>query len=486
MTFNLLIDGRLVTGDLSMPVINPATKDVLTQCPRASVAQLNQAVAAAKAAFPAWAAAPVAQRKAILLGIADRIDAHVDDLARLLTQEQGKPLAAARGELFVTALIFRTFAAYDLPIELLKDEENHRVELHHAPLGVVAAIVPWNFPLILLCQKLAPALLAGNTVVAKPAATTPLTTLRLGTLVADLLPAGVLNIITDANDLGDALTAHPDIRKVSFTGSVGTGRKVMASASGSLKRISLELGGNDAAIVLDDVDPKVAAPRIFSSAFNNSGQFCAAVKRLYVHDSIYDAMCEELAVLADAAIIGDGLDQGTTHGPVQSKVQFEKLLSLLDDTRQHGTVIAGGIQPDRAGYFLRPTIVRDISDGTRLVDEEQFGPILPVIRFADETDALARANNSPYSLGGSVWSSNPQRAYALAERMEAGTVWINQHGALDVGIPFGGTKQSGLGLELGYAGLLEFTQLKVINIAVGADMQLPPVKLPKLEASLPA
>jgi acyl-CoA reductase-like NAD-dependent aldehyde dehydrogenase len=464
MNFNLLIAGQLVPGDMSMSVINPATEDVLAECPRASGAQLDQAVAAAKAAFPAWSATPIAERKQTLIAIADRIDAHAEELARLLTQEQGKPLNHARGEVVVTALTFRTFAAYDLPIEVLK-EDGGRVELHRVPVGVVAAIVPWNFPLLLMAQKLAPALVAGNTVVVKPAPTTPMTTLLVGALVVDLLPAGVLNIITDANDLGDALTAHPDVRKVSFTGSVATGRKVMASAAGSLKRLSLELGGNDAAIVLHDVDPKTAAPRIFGSAFANNGQFCDALKRLYVHDSIYDAMCEELVALADAAIVGDGLDQGTTHGPLQNKMQFERILGLVVEARERGNVIAGGSRLDRPGYFLRPTIVRDIAEGTRLVDEEQFGPVLPIIRFSDETEALARANNSPYGLGGSIWSSDRSRAYALAERVEAGSVWINQHGAMDVGVPYGGTKQSGFGTALGREGLLEFTQVKVINIA---------------------
>jgi acyl-CoA reductase-like NAD-dependent aldehyde dehydrogenase len=465
MNFNLLIGGQLVPGNLSMSVINPATEEVLAESPRASAAQLNQAVAAAKAAFPAWAATPLAERKQTLVAIADRIDAHAEELARLLTQEQGKPFGDARGELFATTLLFRTYAAYDLPVEVLKDGESGRVELHRGPLGVVAAIVPWNFPLILMAQKVSPALVAGNTIIVKPAPTTPLTTLKFGELVADLLPPGVLNIIADANDLGDALSQHPDVRMVSFTGSAATGRKVMASAAGTLKRLSLELGGNDAAIILDDVDPKGAAHKIFRSAFANNGQFCDALKRLYVHESIYDTLCEELAALADAAIVGDGLDQGTTYGPVQNKVQFEKVLDILAEAREHGKVIAGGTKPDRPGFFLRPTIVRDIAEGTRLVDEEQFGPVLPVIRFSDESDALARANNSPYGLGGSIWSSSPSRARALAERMEAGSVWINQHGAMDVGVPYGGTKQSGFGAALGREGLLEFTQLKVISIA---------------------
>jgi acyl-CoA reductase-like NAD-dependent aldehyde dehydrogenase len=318
--------------------------------------------------------------------------------------------------------------------------------------------------MILMAFKLSPALLAGNTLVVKPAPTTPLTTLRFAELIKDTVPPGVLNFITDANDLGGALTAHPDVRKISFTGSTATGRKVMASAADTLKRITLELGGNDAAIVLDDVNPKETAPALFQGAFQNNGQVCIAMKRLYVHESIYDEMCKELATLAENAVIGDGLQQGTQIGPLQNKMQFEKVKEVLEDTKKHGKIIAGGIVPDQPGYFIRPTIVRDISDGTRLVDEEQFGPLLPVIKYTDTEDALARANNSPYGLGGSIWSSDLDKAYALATRMNSGSVWINKHADLAPNIPFGGAKQSGLGSELGIEGLEEFTQLTVINM----------------------
>lgn len=463
--YRLLINGELVPGDRTMDVINPATETVLAACPRASEAQLNAAVAAAKAAFPAWSATPIDERKRVVNAIADVIQNNATELAALLTQEQGKPIGDATGEIYGTAAFFRYFTSLDLPVEVLDDSAGRRVEAHRRPLGVVGAIVPWNFPMILMAFKIPPALIAGNTVVLKPAPTTPLTNLRLGELIRDLVPPGVLNIITDANDLGAALTAHPDVRKVSFTGSTATGSKVMAGAAGLLKRITLELGGNDAGIVLDDVDPSVTAPKLFQSAFQNSGQVCIAMKRLYVHESIYDEMCEALAEIANRTIVGDGLEQGTQLGPLQNRMQFERVKELLDDARQHGTVIAGGTGLDKPGYFIRPTIVRDISDGTRLVDEEQFGPVLPVIKFKDADDAVARANASPWGLGGSVWSSDPARAYALAEKLDAGTVWINKHAELDPTIPFGGAKQSGLGTELGEDGLREFTQLKVINIA---------------------
>ncbi|MGB5949676.1 MAG: aldehyde dehydrogenase family protein [Parvibaculum sp.] len=463
--FKLLIGGKLVAGDQTMDVINPATEEVLAKCPRASKAQLDQAVAAAKAAFPAWSATPIAERKKALNAIADIIEKNAGELARLLTQEQGKPIGDATGEVYGTAAFFRYFTALDLPVKVLDDSEGRRVEAHRKPLGVIGAIVPWNFPLILMAFKVPPALLAGNTIVIKPAPTTPLTTLKLGELIRDVLPAGVVNVITDANDLGAALTAHPDVRKISFTGSTATGAKVMAGAAAMLKRITLELGGNDAGIVLDDVNPKEAAPKLFQSAFQNNGQVCIAMKRLYVHESIYDEMCAELAKIADAAIVGDGLKQGTQLGPLQNRMQFEKVKELIDEARKDGKVIAGGTLPEQSGYFIRPTIVRDITDGARLVDEEQFGPVLPVIKYSDPEDAVARANASPYGLGGSIWSSNPDRAYALADKMESGTVWVNKHAELAPNIPFGGAKQSGLGTELGEEGLAEFTQLKIINIA---------------------
>ena len=465
MAYPLLINGQLVEGDATLDVINPATEEVFETCSRGSESQLNDAVAAAKAAFEGWSATPIDERKQVVLAMADAIEANATELAQLLTQEQGKPLADATGEVYGAAAFFRYFTSLNLDPEVLDDSDARRVEAHRKPLGVVGAILPWNFPLILLGFKLPAALVAGNTVVVKPAPTTPLSTLRLGELIKDIVPAGVVNIIADANDLGGALTAHPDIRKVSFTGSTATGKKVMAGAANLLKRITLELGGNDAGIVLDDVNPKEVAPKLFQGAFQNNGQVCAALKRLYVHESIYDEVVDELAEIANNTIVGDGLQQGTTLGPLQNKMQYEKVKEILAEAQEAGTVVAGGEVPDAPGYFIKPTIVRDIAEGTRLVDEEQFGPVLPVIKFTDEKDALKRANDSEYGLTGSVWSSNIDRAYALANDLDAGSVAINQHSAIDPTLPFGGSKQSGIGSELGEEGLKEFTQLKIINIA---------------------
>lgn len=463
--FRLLIDGHLTAGASTLEVINPASGKPLTTCARADKAQLHAAVAAAKKAFPSWSATPIEARRQTLLKIADALQARAPEFARLLTEEQGKPLAHAAGEIGGAVGLTRAFAAMNLPSKVLRETDQERIVQLHRPLGVVAAITPWNFPMILLMMKVAPALLAGNTVVAKPAPTTPLTTLLFGELCADLLPPGVLNIIVDQNDLGAELTQHPDVAKVAFTGSTATGRKVMASVAGSIKRLTLELGGNDAAIVMDDVDVKAVAAQIFQGAMVNSGQVCLAIKRVYVPESIYEAMCEELAALAKAAIVGDGLDAATQYGPLQNKGQYEKVKEFLKDAHEHGTVIAGGSALEREGYFIAPTIVRDIADDARLVREEQFGPVLPVLKYTDIDDAIARANDSEYGLGGTVWGADLDRAYSVAQRIASGTVWVNKHLDLPPDIPFGGAKQSGFGAEQGQEGLEEFTQVCIINMA---------------------
>ncbi|CAN5260972.1 aldehyde dehydrogenase family protein [soil metagenome] len=463
MAYKLLIDGALQEGDDILEVINPATRELLGVAPKSSLAQLEASVASAKRAFPIWAATSLDTRRAALVRIADIIADNADELARLLTSEQGKPLPEANREVGGMSAFFRYCAGLDLkPVEM-QDKGGRLVEFIRKPLGVVVAIIPWNFPLMTIAFKMPFALLAGNTVIVKPAPTTPLSTLMFFELIADVLPPGVANVVVDNNDLGHVLTSHPDVRKVSFTGSTATGRKVMGSAADTLKRLTLELGGNDAAIVLPDVDVSKTAPILFQGAFLNAGQVCLAIKRLYVHDSIYDAMCEELARLADAAVVGNGLHQGTQIGPVQNQAQYDKISALIDQSQEDGHVIAGGLLLDQPGYFVRPTIVRDIDAGTRLVDEEQFGPILPVIRFTDTDLVIAASNDSDFALGASIWSGDLSVARVLAGRIDAGTVWINKHADLAPHIPFGGAKTSGIGVEFGEQGLHEFTQLQVIS-----------------------
>ena len=463
--FKLLINGRLVPGASSINVVNPATEETVAACPTASEAQLNEAVAAAKAAFPAWSKRPLKERADLLNKLAAALLARQEEFARLLTAEQGKPLPMAMWEVGGTAAGLQYFAGLELPEKVLKDDADTKIIQQHTPLGVVAAITPWNFPLILLSIKVGPGLVAGNTMICKPAPTTPLTTLLFGEICAEILPPGVLNIIADNNDLGGAITNHPDIAKVAFTGSTATGKKVMASAASSLKRITLELGGNDAAIILDDVDPKEVAPMIFGGATMNSGQVCLAIKRVYAPKAMYDELCDELAKLAKEAIVGDGLEQGTQLGPIQNKMQFEKVKEFIEDARKTGKIIAGGDLLDRPGYFIPPTIVRDIPDDARLVREEQFGPVLPIMSYTNLDDAIARANDSEYGLGGTVWSKDLDKGQAVASQIDSGTVWVNKHLDLPFDIPFGGAKQSGIGVEYGQEGLEEFTQAKTVNIA---------------------
>jgi acyl-CoA reductase-like NAD-dependent aldehyde dehydrogenase len=465
--FRLLIGGKLVPGASTFDVINPATEEVYARCPRADLDQLNQAVAAAKAAFPAWKATPLAERAKLLNKLADAIEARAAELAPILTQEQGKPLGGAHYELAIAAGNIRGFAGMDLPDAVLHEDDSTRIIRQRLPLGVVAAITPWNFPVIMMVTKLAPALLAGNTIVVKPAPSTPLTTLKVGELCAGIFPAGVVNVIADANDLGGALTSHPDVAKIAFTGSTATGRKVMASAAGTLKRLTLELGGNDAAIVLDDVDPQEVAPKLFFAAMVNSGQVCLAAKRIYIHEKVYDAVCAELAKIAEGAgyLVGNGLQEGVQFGPVQNRMQFEKVRGLLEDARAQGRVLAGGQPHDGKGFFIKPTVIAGLPDSARLVCEEQFGPVMPVLKYSSIDEVIERANNSEYGLGATVWAKDIDRAIEVAKRLETGTVWINKHLDLPPTIPYGGVKQSGFGVELGQQGLEEFTQLRVLNIA---------------------
>jgi len=461
----MLVDGELVEGTGAIDVVNPATGRAFARCPVADRGLLDKAVEAAGRAFPDWARRAWDERAGLVRRLADALEAEKAAFARQLTEEQGKPLPHAEGEILRGAATLRTFADMTLDPLILRENQAGRVVEHRSPLGVVAAITPWNFPIILLASKLAPALVAGNTLVVKPAPTTPLTTLMLARLCAEIFPRGVVNVICDANDLGNALTSHPGVAKVAFTGSTATGRKVMASAAETIKRLTLELGGNDAAIGVDDVDPVEAAGRGFTSAMLNSGQVCVAIKRAYVPAAMYDPFCDELVRLAEAVIVDDGMRQGTQLGPVQNEAQYERLKKLLEETEAEGNVVAGGGPLDRPGYFIAPTIVRDIADDARLVREEQFGPVLPVLSYTQVDDAIARANASEYGLAATVWGSDTARALDVAGRVEAGTVWVNQHMAIDPAIPFGGAKQSGMGTELGIQGLREYTQAKIVNLA---------------------
>jgi acyl-CoA reductase-like NAD-dependent aldehyde dehydrogenase len=462
----MLIDGMLADGPRHMDVIDPGTERVIAQVPDAGTAEVDRAVVAARRAFPAWRDTSPEDRGRVLIAMADAIMANLDELCGLLVQETGRPLGLAQFEIAQLATGYLNYyAGLRLEPELIVEDNTRRVELHRKALGVVAAVVPWNAPIFIACNKIAPALAAGNTIVVKAAPTTPLTTLRLGELIADIVPPGVINILSGGNEAGAHLVSHPDVAKVTFTGSTATGRKIMEAVAPTLKRLTLELGGNDAAIVLPDADVKAIAPAIFAFAFFNSGQVCAVIKRLYVHDSLYGAMCDELAALANGSKVAAGSDPEAQFGPVQNRMQYEKVLAYLEGARASGKIVAGGGRIDGPGYFVPLTVVGDVSEGDAIVDEEPFGPILPVIRYSDLEDVIARANASPFALGGSVWGSDIEAATKVAGRLESGSVWVNQHCALDPMVPFPANKQSGFGVEGGVEGLYPYTALQTINVA---------------------
>jgi len=383
-----------------------------------------------------------------------------------LTREQGKPLSQSIAEIDRGAAQSDGMVGIEIAAETLIDDDERHIELRYRPLGVVGIITPWNAPVNLALGPLVSALYTGNTVVLKPSPYTPLTTLKLGELLRETLPAGVANVLAGGDALGQWMTEHAGIDKISFTGSVATGKKVLAAAAATMKRVTLELGGNDPAIVLDDVDPAAIAKRIFFAAFVNSGQVCMAIKRIYAHEKIYDALCEALVAEARNAKVGDGLDPATTLGPIQNKMQYDKVVSVIEDTKRNGgRFLTGGEIPEGPGYFLPPSLVTDVTDDSRLVREEQFGPIVPIMKFSDVEDALRRANDTRFGLAGSVWTSDIERGAALAARLEVGTAWVHQHRATSAFVPFGGAKESGLGRQYSALGLKGYMEPEVVSVA---------------------
>jgi acyl-CoA reductase-like NAD-dependent aldehyde dehydrogenase len=464
-SYTMTIDGKPVSGPETIAVVNPATEEVLATPPDATQRQLDEAVAAARKAFPGWAAKPMAERQAALGAIAGRLMANVAGLSQLLTREQGKPLQAARIEVQGAAYWCAEFAKLKLPVDTIEDSATSLVQVRHVPLGVVGGIVPWNFPLALAIWKVAPALLAGNTMVLKPSPFTPLTTLKFGELVQDLLPPGVLNVVSGGDRLGPWMSEHMGIDKISFTGSTPTGRKVMQSAAKNLKRLTLELGGNDAAIVMPDVDVEKLAPVLFWGAFANSSQFCLATKRLYAHEAIYDRLAAELVKIGRSVKVGDGAAEGTQLGPIQNRLQFQRLRSLIEDSRSHGhRFLLGGDVPEGKGFFFPVTLIDNPPDDSRVVKEEPFGPILPLLKFSTADEAVVRANDSDYGLGASVWAGDYREGQRIAERLQAGTVWVNEIHTLSPHKPMAGHKQSGIGVENGLIGLLEYTVPQTLSI----------------------
>ncbi|HMB61060.1 MAG TPA: aldehyde dehydrogenase family protein [Xanthomonadales bacterium] len=469
--YTMTVGGKPVNAATSFAAFNPATRAEIAQVPDASEAQLDEAVAAARQAFEGWRNSSREQRQEALNAIADAIESNAEAFMNLLTKEQGKPRAGAEWEIMGSVYWLREMASHSLPAEVVMDTPDRRVVTHFSPLGVVGGITPWNFPVLLAVWKIAPALAAGNTIVIKPSPFTPLCTLKLGELCRDSLPPGVFNVITGGDDLGKWMTAHPGIDKIAFTGHTDTGKHVMASAAKTLKRITLELGGNDPAIVLPDVEPAKIVPELFWGAFQNNAQFCNSTKRLYVHEDIYDELLKELVAFAGAQKVGDGAEPDTALGPIQNEPQYRKVIEYFEDCRKNNYRFATGgeVDPGAPGWFIPVTLVDNPPEDSRIVTEEPFGPILPVLKWRDEADVIRRANDTPYGLGASVWGEDPDTVERIGSQLEAGTVWINEIHQYSPHQAFGGHKQSGIGCENSLHGLAEYTNWKTITFNKNAD-----------------
>lgn len=467
-----LIAGQWVGSSATFDSFSPSTGEAIAQVPHSSTAQIDAAVAAARAAQPAWAALPDAERVAVLQRVADALHAQAEPLAQWIAREQGKPLGGlgptavpgARFEAWACEAWTRATAALSLPVDVVFEDDTRRDELHRRPLGVIAAIAPWNWPVMIAIWQIVPALRAGNTVVLKPSEYTSACTLAMIRVIAEVLPPGVINTVTGAGDVGAQLAAHPGIDKISFTGSGPTGQKIAAQAAARLIPVTLELGGNDAAIVLPDADPDAVVMGLFWGAFLNMGQTCACIKRLYLPENLHDAIVSRLKTLAEAIPVGDPLAEGTVMGPVQNRMQWRKVQRLVDEARAAGgQVLCGGVPTEGPGHFYPLTLVTGLKDGDSLVDEEQFGPVLPILRYDTVDNAIASANRLTLGLGASVWGQEAAELRRVAERLEAGTVWVNQHGMVHPLVPFGGIKGSGMGVEFGVEGLKALTRTQVLS-----------------------
>ena len=465
-TYANLIGGEMVTTDATLDVVNPATEQVIARVPACGKDELDRAVDAARAAFKSWRKTTPEERQKVVLGIAAAIKDNADELFRLLTSEQGKPHAQAQQEIYGAAGLAKAQAGPTLDDVINQDDDTRLSRTRRVPVGVVGGIVPWNFPIMMAIQKIVPALVAGCTIVLNPSPFTPLTTLRIAELIKDVVPAGTVNIITGEDSLGPLITEHPGIDKITFTGSTATGKKIMEGAARDLKRITLELGGNDASIVLPDADVEKVAEQLFWSSFSNAGQVCIAAKRIYIHEDIYDDLSRAIADYAKGVTVGDGSQQGTGVGPIQNRKQFERVCELIQDAKDKGYnfLTGGDTDPSGTGYYVPITILDNPPEDARIVAEEQFGPVMPLMKFSSVDEAIERANASEYGLAGAIWSKDTDAAVEIAEQLETGTVWINEFMHLSPLAPFGGHKQSGFGAEYGIDGLKEFTYPQVITV----------------------
>lgn len=445
-------------------VTNPATGKVFAQAPLHDLQDLESAISGARQALPGWSAS-LPERRQALANCASAVRQALDDLATLLVTEQGKPLRQAYSEIEYVVSVLEAHATMPMPDRPLGRSNQADVSLHFRPIGVAGLITPWNYPVGTAAVKLAPALLMGNTVVLKPSAHTPLTPLRLVEILRPHLPEGVVHILIGGDDLGQAMARHPGIGKLSVTGSLATGQRAMRDAAANLKRITLELGGNDPAIVLPDADPAACVPRIAEAAFRNAGQVCSAIKRLYLPRQLLPEFCQRLMEQAQSLRMGDGMDPATALGPLTHEGARRRIENLVADALDRGgRLLCGGRRPEGPGYFYPATLIANLHQGVSLVDEEQFGPVLPIIAYDHLDDAIDQANQTPYGLSASLWTSDPDRAARLAPRLHCGRVGINGHKRADVPAPFGGFKQSGLGRELGEWGLAAMGEIQVVNL----------------------
>jgi len=461
----LTINGANVEGHLSpISVLNPADETIIYEAPQASIEQLNLAVNGAVNAFKTWSTLSQEVRDVYINKIADTIEENADQLAKIIVKEQGKPLQLAHMEVAGAVAWTRYTTNIEIPVEVYQETDDKRIEGRRKPIGVIGSITPWNWPLMIAIWHIIPALRMGNTVISKPSELTPINTLRLGELLQGVLPAGVFSVVCGDGKIGQAMSEHEKINKIVFTGSTLSGQRIMKSAANNLKRLTLELGGNDAAIILPNANLNKLAESIFNAAFINMGQTCAAIKRIYVHQSQHDQLCDLLTEIANKNIVGAGLLAETTFGPVQNKNQLEKVISLVEDARLHGaSILTGGNRLKTPGYFYPPTIVGNAKHGMRIVDEEQFGPTVPVIKYTDVEDAIQQANSLDVGLGGSIWG-DLDLSRQLSTKLECGTVWINGHAEILPHVPFGGCKMSGFGVEFGLEGLIQNSLLQVVNI----------------------